>query len=113
MKDAAAQLIALRHYKTLWFGQTWGTALAALWQAEYDAVSAGTFKSLQIIARSFDGESSTSRENFEQAIRLGALMAYRAEKDAAYAAEVFGEPTGTASGPTVTYPVFAPGAFAH
>lgn len=112
MQDAAAQLIALRHYRTLWFGQEWD-AVAAAWQTEYDAVSSGAFKPLQILSRAFDGESSSARENFEQPIRLAALMAYRAERDDDYAAEIYAALPAAAEGPTVTYPVFSQNAFQH
>lgn len=110
MTEAAAQLIALRHYRTKWLGQAWED-IAEAWQTEYDSVAAGTFTPLQITKNSGDGWSAESDKNFEQAIRLDALQLFRRDKDAAYAAEVFA-PVNS-DGPSVMYPIFGQGCFPH
>lgn len=112
MTDDAAKLIALRHYRTLWYGQTWA-AIAEAWQTEYDSVSAGTFKSIEMISSSFESTSHSARKNFEQAVRTAALQDFRCEQDADYAAAIEAPPRDVAAGPTVTYPIFGPGAFHH
>ncbi|MEQ1862838.1 MAG: hypothetical protein ABMA13_23190 [Chthoniobacteraceae bacterium] len=95
MTEAAAQLVALRHYRTLWFGEEWDD-IAVAWQTEYDAVSAGTFTPLRITRNSGDGWSAEGAQNFEQPLRLAALQQFRADLDPAYALAVFVPPSRVA-----------------
>jgi hypothetical protein len=88
LDDAAAQQIALRHYRTKWFGQAWG-AIAAAWQTEYDSVAAGTFNSMEVFSAASEGFNTAARENFEQGARISGLQQFRGELDADYAVAVF------------------------
>jgi hypothetical protein len=112
MTDDQAQLIALRHYRSLWYGKDWDTVLP-LWQTEYNAVTTGAFQQIIMVGGSFEGASHTSQKNFEQINRLAALQKYRAAKDYCYAQEVFAAESTETTGPTVTMPLFSNGAFFH
>lgn len=112
MTEAAAQLVALRHYRTKWLAKTWDE-IAAEWQTEYDAVASGTFTPLRIRQNAGDGWSAAAEANFEQPLRLAALMEFRASKDEDYRTEVFAPSTPATDGPSVMLPVFSPRCFPH
>lgn len=104
LDEAAAQMIALRHYRTLWFDDLpWDAGLLVDWQAEYDAVAAGTFTPLRVFSSSMPELSTSAQKNFEQPLRLAALQSFRAENDAAYAAAVFA-PASVLAGPRMIVP---------
>lgn len=105
LDDAAAQLVALRHYRTKWFGQAWG-AISGAWQTEYDSLVSGAFAPVTILSVATEGFNPSGKSNFEQAVRLAALQVFRAELDPAFALAVFA-PASVLTGPRMLLPDYS------
>jgi hypothetical protein len=89
MTEDEAATLALRHYRTTWYGQVWGANLLALWQAEYEAVSTGAFAPVLFVSSGFDGGTASAQKNFEQTARVTALQRFRGALDEEYKEAVF------------------------
>lgn len=111
MTDDQSREILLRHYRTLWYGLEWA-AIAAPWQTEYVAVSAGAFSPLLVTQTGFEGGTVTGQKQLEQMLRVEVLQTFRASRDADYSAAIFIAVTLESARPTIMYPIFS-GCYAH